>query len=62
MQHEITHSAPLLNDKGGLREPGYAKKLLPIYRRADIRAGKAPAGALPPETEQIAGKYHLYGR
>ena len=41
MQHEITHSAPLLNDKGSLREPGYAKKLLPVYRRADIRAGKA---------------------
>ena len=40
MQHEITHSAPLLNDKGSLREPGYAKRLLPIYRRADIRAGK----------------------
>ena len=29
MQHEITHSAPLLNDKGSLREPGYAKRLLP---------------------------------
>ena len=40
MQHEITHSAPLLNDKSSLREPGYAKRLLPIYRRADIRAGK----------------------
>ena len=40
MQHEITHSAPLLNESGSLREPGYAKRLLPIYRRADIRAGK----------------------
>lgn len=38
MQHEITASAPLLDEKGNLREPGYAKRLLPIYRRADIKA------------------------
>ena len=38
MQHEITTSAPLLDEKGNLREPGYAKRLLPIYRRADIKA------------------------
>ena len=38
MQHEITTSAPLLDAGGNLREPGYAKKLLPIYSRADIRA------------------------
>ena len=37
MQHEITASAPLLDEKGNLREPGYAKRLLPIYRRADIK-------------------------
>ncbi len=36
-------------------------KALPMAS-SDIRAGKAPAGALPPETERIAGKYHLYGR
>ena len=36
-------------------------KALPMAS-SDTRAGKAPAGALPPETEQIAGKYHLYGR
>ena len=36
-------------------------KALPMAS-SDIRAVKAPAGALPPETEQIAGKYHLYGR
>lgn len=36
-------------------------KALPMAS-SDIRAGKASAGALPPETEQIAGKYHLYGR
>lgn len=29
MQHEITASAPLLDEKGNLREPGYAKRLLP---------------------------------
>ena len=38
MQHEITTSAPLLDEKGNLREPGYAKRLLSIYRRADIKA------------------------
>lgn len=36
-------------------------KALPMAS-SDIRAGKAPVGVLPPETEQIAGKYHLYGR
>lgn len=40
VQHEITKSAPLLDDKGNLKEPGYAKKLLPIYNRNDIKAGK----------------------
>jgi hypothetical protein len=38
MQHEITSSAPLLNERGDLREAGYAKRLLPIYRRADVKA------------------------
>ena len=38
MQHEITSSRPLLDADGNIAEPGYAKKLLPIYRRADIRA------------------------
>ena len=42
MQHEITTAGPLLDGSGNLREPGYAKRLLPIYRRADI---KAPASA-----------------
>ena len=40
MQHEITRAIPLLDSKGNLTEPGYAKKLLPVYRRADIKAGK----------------------
>ena len=40
MQHEITERIPLLDGSGNLTEPGYAKKLLPVYRRADIKAGK----------------------
>ncbi len=38
MQHEIISSSRLLDGSGGVAEPGYAKTLLPIYRRADIRA------------------------
>ena len=38
MQHEITTSRPLLDAKGNLLEPGFAKSLLPIYRRADVKA------------------------
>jgi hypothetical protein len=38
MQHEITSSSPLLDENGNIAEPGYAKKLLPVYRRADIKA------------------------
>ena len=41
MQHEITRAIPLLDRQGNLTEPGYAKKLLPVYRRRDIRAGKS---------------------
>ena len=40
MQHEITKSAPLLNAAGDIAEPGWARSLLSVYRRADIRAGK----------------------
>ena len=40
MQHEITSAIPLLDENGNLTEPGYAKKLLPVYRRADIKAAK----------------------
>jgi len=39
-QHEITRSAPLLDENGNLREAGYARKLLPVYNRSDIKAGK----------------------
>ena len=38
MQHEIITRGPLLDPKGDLAQPGYAKKLLPIYRRAAIKA------------------------
>lgn len=40
MQHEITGSAPLLDARGNVAEPGWARSLLPVYRRADIRAGR----------------------
>ena len=39
MQHEITERKPLLDAQGNLAEAGYAKKLLPIYRRKDVKAG-----------------------
>lgn len=39
MQHEITDARPLLDENGNLREAGYCKKLLPVYRREDIKAG-----------------------
>ena len=32
-QHEILRSAPLLNASGDLAEPGWARSLLPVYRR-----------------------------
>ena len=38
MQHEITSSHPLLDAKGNIAEPGFARSLLPIYRRADVKA------------------------
>ena len=38
MQHEITASRPLLDAKGNIAEPGFARALLPIYRRADVKA------------------------
>ena len=40
MQHEITTSRPLLDANGNITEPGFAKSLLPIYRRADVKASK----------------------
>lgn len=40
MQHEITAPQRLLNDKGNIAEPGFAKKLYWKYDRADIKAPK----------------------
>ena len=56
----LHRAARALSAEGG-RIVFLQAKALPMAS-SDIRAGKAPAGALPPETEQIAGKYHLYGR
>ena len=38
--HEITTQGPLLNAQGNLNEPGWARHLLPEYRREDIKAPK----------------------
>ena len=40
MQHEITAPAPLLNAKGNLTEPGWARSQLLQYNRRAIKAGK----------------------
>ena len=40
MQNEITERQKLLDDNGNIKNPGYAKKLLWDYSRADIKAGK----------------------
>jgi len=39
-QHEILSSQSLLDAGGNLTKPGYARTLLPVYRRADVRASK----------------------
>ena len=41
MQHEITRAIPLLDAQGNLTEPGYCKKLLPIYDRKAVKGGFA---------------------
>lgn len=40
MQHEITKKQKLLDSNGNIAEPGFAKKLLWQYSRADIKAPK----------------------
>ena len=40
MQHEITKPQKLLDENGNIAEPGFAKKLLWQYSRADIKAPK----------------------
>jgi len=39
MQHEITRALPLLDANGNLTQAGYAKRLLPVYRRDSVRGG-----------------------
>ena len=39
MQHEIVEIIPLLDKEGNLTQPGYAKKLLPIYERSKVKGG-----------------------
>lgn len=39
MQHEITRAIPLLNANGDLTEPGWAKRLLPVYDRSKVKGG-----------------------
>lgn len=41
MQHEITKVVPLLDEHGNLTEPGYAKRLLPLYDRTKVKGGFA---------------------
>ena len=41
MQHEITSAIPLLDPQGNLTEAGYAKRLLPVYNREQVKGGFA---------------------
>ena len=41
MQHEITRAIPLLDGRGNLTEPGFAKRLLPVYDRTKVKGGFA---------------------
>ncbi len=41
MQHEVVARQPLLNEKGAIAEPGYAKTLIWEYNRENIKACKA---------------------
>ena len=41
MQYEITEPIPLLDENGNLTQPGYAKRLLPVYDRKKVRGGLA---------------------
>lgn len=39
MQHEITAPIPLLDDRGELTEPGWARRPWPVYDRSRVRGG-----------------------
>lgn len=38
-QHEITSAIPLLDHRGNLTQPGWARSMLPEYNRAGVRGG-----------------------
>ena len=40
MQHEISSSAPLLDSRGNIAEPGFAKSMLPIYSKAAVKVSR----------------------
>ena len=64
MQKEITASLPLLDAEGNLNLPGYAKRLLPVYRRDDVTNDMPPdPSAIAPQTglfTRIAGRASQY--
>lgn len=39
MQYEITKAIPLLKEDGDLTQPGFARKLLPVYDRSKVKGG-----------------------
>ena len=39
MQYEIKKAIPLLDEKGDLTQPGFARKLLPVYDRSKVKGG-----------------------
>ena len=41
MQHEITKKIPLLDKNGSLTQPGWARRLLPVYNRPNVKGGFA---------------------
>ena len=41
VQHEITKPIPLLDDRGNLTEPGWARRPLPVYDRSRVKGGPA---------------------
>ena len=41
MQYEIRNVIPLLDETGNLTQPGFAKKLLPVYDRTKVKGGFA---------------------
>lgn len=40
-QHEITKRIPLLDETGELSQAGWSRRMMAVYRRSDIRAGKS---------------------